>query len=57
MTLALCSCTLVQYSGVPIMYDYDSSGNAHPQSSDLAEPLWTNPGPKSGTGVHEPVST
>ena len=34
----------------------NSSGNAQPQSSQLAEPLWTDPGIKSGIGVHEPIS-
>ena len=34
-----------------------SSGNAQPQSSRLAEPLWTNPGLKSGIGVRELIST
>ena len=28
-----------------------------PQSSQLAKPLWTDPGLKSGTGVHELIST
>ena len=28
-----------------------SSGNARPQSSQLAEPLWTDPGLKSGISV------
>ena len=31
----------------------NSSGNTRPQSSQLAEPLWTDPGPKSGIGVRE----
>ena len=35
----------------------NSSGNARPQSSQLAEPMWTDPSLKSGTGVHEPIST
>ena len=33
------------------------SGNIQPQSSQLAEPLWTDPGIKSGTSVCEPIST
>ena len=33
------------------------SGNARPQSSQLAEPLWTDPGLKSGISVRELVST
>ena len=33
------------------------SGNARPQSSQLAEPLWTDPGLKSGIYVRELIST
>ena len=33
------------------------SGNIRPQSSQLAEPLWTDPGIKSGTSVRELIST
>ena len=33
-----------------------SSGNTRPQSSQLAEPLWTDPGVKSGISVHELIS-
>ena len=32
------------------------SGNIRPQSSQLAEPLWTDPGIKSGISVHELIS-
>ena len=35
----------------------NSSGNARPQSSQLAEPLWTDPGIKSGISVHDLIST
>ena len=35
----------------------NSSRNARPQSSQLAEPLWTDPGIKSGISVHELIST
>ena len=35
----------------------NSSGNVQPQSSQFAEPLWTDPGFKSGTGVRELIST
>ena len=31
----------------------NASGNTRPQSSQLAKPLWTDPGLKRGTGVHE----
>ena len=33
------------------------SGNNRPQSSQLAEPLWTDPGLKSGISVCELIST
>ena len=33
------------------------SGNVRPQSSQLAEPLWTDPGIESGINVHELIST
>ena len=32
------------------------SGNARPQSSQLVEPLWTDPGLKSGISVRELIS-
>ena len=35
----------------------NSSGDARPQSSQLAEPLWTSPGLKSGIDVHGLIST
>ena len=35
----------------------NSSGNARLQSSQLAEPLWTDPGLKSGISVRELIST
>ena len=33
------------------------SGNIRPQWSQLAEPLWTDPGLKSGISVGELIST
>ena len=33
------------------------SGNIRPQSSQAAEPLWTDPGLKSGISVRELIST
>ena len=33
------------------------SGNNRPQSSQLAEPLWTDPGIKSGIDVRELIFT
>ena len=35
----------------------NSPGNTQPQSSQLAEPLWTDPGIKSGISVRELIST
>ena len=35
----------------------NSSGNTRSQSSQLAEPLWTDPGLKSGISLHELIST
>ena len=35
----------------------NSSGNTQPQSSQLAEPLWTNSGIKSGISVRELIPT
>ena len=35
----------------------NSSGNTRSQSSQLAEPLWTDPGLKSGINLHELIST
>ena len=34
-----------------------SSGNTLSKSSQLAKPLWTDPGLKSGISVHELIST
>ena len=34
-----------------------SSGNTRPQSSKLTEPLWTNPGIKSGNSARKLIST
>ena len=33
------------------------SGNIRPQASQLAEPWWTDPGPKSGISVRDLLST
>ena len=35
----------------------NSSGNTRPQSSQLVEPLWSDPGVKSGIIVPELIST
>ena len=35
----------------------NTSGNTRSQSSQLAEPLWTDPGLKSGISLHELIST
>ena len=36
---------------------HNSSGNTRSRSSQLAEPLWTDPGLKSGINVHELIFT
>ena len=36
---------------------HNLSGKIQPQSSQLTEPLWTDPGIKSGINVHELIST
>ena len=38
-------------------FTHNSSGNTRSQSSQLAEPLWTNPGVKSGISVRKLIST
>ena len=35
----------------------NSSGNVRPKLPQLTEPLWTDPGLKSGISVHKPIST
>ena len=35
----------------------NSSGNAYPQSSQLAQPLWTDSGLESGADASELIST
>ena len=35
---------------------HNSPGNARPQSFQLAEPLWIDPGAKGETGVRELIS-
>ena len=35
----------------------NTSGNTRSQSSQLAEPLWTDPGLKSGISLRELIST
>ena len=54
--------TIVSQPGIvwdPIRHELTrtSSGNIRPQPSQLAEPLWTDSGPKSGISVHELIST
>ena len=36
---------------------HNLSGNIRPQSSRLADPLWTDPDVKSGIGMRELIST
>ena len=38
------------------IFDFYSSGNIRPQSSQLAEPLWTAPDIKSGVSVRVLIS-
>ena len=45
----------VTYQGNELTQNW--SWNAPPRSSQLAESLWTDPGPESGIGVHEIIST
>ena len=40
-----------------IEFTRNSSSNTRSQSSQLAEPLWTDPGLKCGISVHELIST
>ena len=35
----------------------NSSGKTRPQSSQLAEPLWTDPGQRGGISMHDVIST
>ena len=51
----LCRCSVGNYVGNELTHD--SSRNARPQSSQLAEPLLTDPGLNSGTGAREMIST
>ena len=52
--LSRCS-SVVTYQGNELTRN--SSGNTRPQSFQLAEPLWTDPGVNSGISVREQIST
>ena len=41
----------------PKTSSHNLSGNIQPQSSQLAEPLWTDPGVKSWISAHKLIST
>ena len=51
LTMPLCR------HSVGTCHEMSSSGNTRPQSSQLAEPLWTDPGRKSGISAHDLIST
>ena len=44
------------WNGLGNKLPHNSSGNIRPQLSQFAEPLWTDPGLKSGICVHELIS-
>ena len=45
------------YAAVQAWCARNMSGNIRPQSSEFAEPLWDDPGLKSGISVRELIST
>ena len=51
LTMPLCR------HSVGTCHELSSSGNTRPQSSQLAEPLWTDPGRKSGISMRDLIST
>ena len=55
LTMRLCRHSVQNLSGNEITHGL--SGNARPQSFQLAEPLWTDPGLQSGISVHDLIST
>ena len=57
---ALCVCVCVcvcVFVCVCVYYERAECSNIRPQSSQLTEPLWTDPGIKSGMSVCELIST
>ena len=54
LTMPLCRHSVGTYQGNKLTWN--SSGNTWPQSSQLAELLWTDPGLKSGINVHNLIS-
>ena len=50
-------CPCIEWEPVKKISSCISSGNPYPQSSQLAEPLWTDPDLKSGIDVHKLIST
>ena len=68
MALAICSYLHARWLTMPLSrhsvetcqeneLTRNPSGNTWPQSTQLAEPLWTDPGLKSGISVRELIST
>ena len=55
LTVLLSRHSVGTYRGNKLMHNL--SGNIQPQSSQVAGPLWTDPGLKSGISVHELIST
>ena len=47
----------LKWALIRIQATHNSSGNTWPQSSQLAELLWTDPSLKSGISVHQLIST
>ena len=53
----LCRCPGIVRELIKNELKRNSSGNTQPESPQLTEPLWTDPGVKSGIRVHELIST
>ena len=49
----LCRCPGMEFEPIRNELTRNFSGNIRPQSSQLAEPLWTDPGIKNGISVRE----
>ena len=55
LTMELSRHSLGTYRGNELTHNL--LGNTQPQLSQLAEPLWTDPGLKNGISVHKQIST
>ena len=53
----LCRCPGIERKPTRNELTRNSSGNTRPQSFQLAEPLWTDPGQRSGISVCDLIST